>query len=349
MTEELKISAAENKDREDWNNFVVKNYPPIGAFMASWEWGEFQKNLGRDTKRYLVTINSKLAGVFTLVKCRLPLGQSYGYAPRGPVLDNNLFDTDEKKWEFLKQLADWVKINLPEFFFIRLEPPWEKKIILKNSSWAYPDYYIQPKYNLAINLERSETEILAQFHSSTRSNVKKAERKDVTAEVKMEMSAGDWDHFFDMAQDTVSRNAGKKIYPDRSYFETVAQTIPCLDSKNDGGTSLLFFCGWHNGQPAALNLVLFFGDTATYLFGASYTKDLASKVTTYLHWQALKEAKKRGYKYYDLGGIDEKLWPSLTTFKRRFGGKEFEYIGNLDLILRPFVYRAYNWTRKIKH
>ena len=108
------------------------------------------------------------------------------------------------------------------------------------------------------------------------------------------------------------------------------------------------FYGYQNGEPAGTHFVLFFGKTATYLYGASFSKHLNSKVTTYLHWVAIQEAKRRGMNYYDLGGIDAKRWPKLTEFKRQFRGTEFAYIGNVDIPIRPSLYRAYDLMRKQK-
>jgi lipid II:glycine glycyltransferase (peptidoglycan interpeptide bridge formation enzyme) len=63
----------------------------------------------------------------------------------------------------------------------------------------------------------------------------------------------------------------------------------------------------------------------------------------------MREAKARGLKYYDLGGIDDARWPTLTNFKRQFKGQEFAYIGNLDVPIRPLLYRSYNLFRSFKH
>ncbi len=342
------ISLAPTKDKEIWNNFVKNNYPPSGAFMASWVWGSFQAALGRKTERYFITAAGQIVGAFILVQVYLPLRQKYGYAPRGPVLSRDFFDTAEKIGVFFKTMMRWAKKNFPNFIFLRLEPPLAPENIARGSGLIFPDYYIQPRRNLAINLMPTAEEILAKFHPSTRSNVKKAERKGVTAEIKKEMSTADWHVFFKMAGETVARNAGKNIYPSRSYFETMVKTIPHLDKANSQELSLSFFCGYQDGEPAAMNLVLFFGQTATYLFGVSATSKLPSKVTTFLHWYGMTEAKSRGYHYYDLGGIDEKLWPSLTVFKRRFGGEESEYLGNIDLVINPLKYKIYNIARKAR-
>ena len=40
---EIKDAAFESK--HDWNRFVAENYPPVGAFMQSWEWGDFRRIL----------------------------------------------------------------------------------------------------------------------------------------------------------------------------------------------------------------------------------------------------------------------------------------------------------------
>ncbi|MEK7077661.1 MAG: peptidoglycan bridge formation glycyltransferase FemA/FemB family protein [Patescibacteria group bacterium] len=345
---DLTILPTPTKDRQRWNDFVLKHYPPIGAFMASWEWGNFQQALGRKIERFTVISGDEIMAVFTVVHCHLPSGQWYGYAPRGPAVNLDFFNTPEKINDLFSAIEHWARQNFPNFIFLRLEPPLDPATTIAGRRLIRPNYYVQPRHNLAINLTKTEEEILMEFHSSTRSNVKKAERKGVTAEIKKEMTGADWDHFFGMASETMARNEGKNIYPGRAYFETMVKTMPHLDDVTDGGLSLCFFCGKHEGKPAATNLALFFGDTATYLFGGSYTADLPSKVTTYLHWYGVKESKKRGYKYYDLGGIDEKLWPSLTVFKRRFRGSEFEYLGNIDIIIRPIKYKIYKLARKIR-
>ena len=63
----------------------------------------------------------------------------------------------------------------------------------------------------------------------------------------------------------------------------------------------------------------------------------------------MKEAKWRGYEYYDLGGIDDSRWPSLTNFKRQFRGEETSYIGNIDIPFNRVSYGAYSLLKRFKH
>ncbi len=231
-----------------------------------------------------------------------------------------------------------------------MEPPLKDKpdSLSLSGGFVFPSYYIQPRSNLAVFLAGSEEEILASFHSSTRSNVARARRRGVTVE-EVAPSPALEEEFFQMSHDTADRNGGQNIYPGRAYFDSFFKTIPVASATSDPGKlALKIYLGRVDGRPAAMHAVLFFGTTATYIYGAGYRQMLPSKVTTYLHWQALLDAKKRGCTYYDLGGIDEAKWPSLTAFKRQFKGEEFTYCGNIDLPLRPAIYRWYNIFRRLK-
>ncbi len=348
LNSEIKIKAVIDSEKEVWNSFVAKNYPPVGAFMASWEWGNFQTALGRKTERFKISLNENIVGLFTLVYCNLPLKQVYGYSPRGPVLDINFFNTTEKIDELFKSLQVWVKENFPQFIFVRFEPPIKERFKIKGLAVSFPEYYIQPRHNLAINLNKTEEEILAEFHPSNRANVRKAERKNVTVETKEFLNTEELNQFFNLAKDTSYRNKNKHIFPNIAYFETIQKIALGVKEAKNNELAICFFVGKHEERIGAINMVLFFSGTATYLFGASATLELPSKITTYLHWYGIKESKKMGFKYYDLGGIDEKLWVSLTTFKRRFKGEEFEYIGNVDVVIKPVLYKLFNLARKIK-
>lgn len=346
----MEILKADHLGKSSWNRFVMRHYPPVGAFMQSWEWGEFQKALGRNVERYIAAQKpgGEPIAAFALVHHPLPLGQRYAYIPRGPVLANHAVGEAESL-VILRGIKDWAQTRLQDPLFLRLEPPLDSITNEEAASvFKRPAYYVQPRRNHIVPLHTSEETIAARFHSSTRSNIRRAERRGVTVLTKLPAEA-DLDCFFAMARDTIGRNGGKNAYPSREYFRTLIKTLtPLTDTPDPSTLSLAIFDGRENGEPAAMHFVLFFGGTATYLFGASHDRSLRSKVTTYLHWSAMREAAKRGFKYYDLGGVDEALWPTLTQFKRQFRGEEIQYIGNLDIPLRPILYKTYNLLRKLR-
>jgi len=347
----MEIRDAQKNGKVIWNAFIKEHFPPVGAFMQTWEWGEFQKTLGRKIERYFVADNfAKPIAAFTIVYHPLPFGFFYGYSPRGPIIANHLIGS-ECYIEVLENIKHWAKQNLKHLIFLRFEPPLSLSVQdvqnIKGQGFKIPSYYIQPRQNLFISLKRSESEIAKGFHSSTRSNISRAVRRGVRVEAKEAIDKSDIDNFFSMAEDTITRNSGKNVYPDRFYFDSLVAVIPKAGREFKlEQLELGMRHAYQNENLAAAQFTLFFGDTATYLYGASYTDRLSSKATTYLHWVEMREAKRKGFKYYDLGGIDEILWPTLTNFKRQFRGEELNYVGNIDIPLRPKIYMGYNFLRR---
>lgn len=340
----MEILSVEEKGKTAWNEFVKANYPPIGAFMQTWEWGQFQKMIGRTIDRYIVVEKGRTIAAFTLVCHRLPLGLSYGYLPRGPVID---VEKKRDASKIFRAIKDWAAEKFPRLIFLRLEPPMEA--YAADVDFHLPSYYIQPRHNTAVELDAPMEAIRARLHPSTRSNLERAEKRGVTVEMKERVSDVDYEEFAKMMAETKARNGGKNIYPNSEYLHALFDSLPPVGDRGDTAMmSLGIFYGYHNGVPAAAHFVLYFGTTATYIYGASYTEHLASKVTTYLHWAGIQESKKRGMHYYDIGAIDKHRWPSLTTFKRQFGGREFDYIGNVNIPLRPFLYKVYDFLRKLR-
>jgi vancomycin resistance protein VanK len=270
--------------------------------------------------------------------------------PRGPLIAAD-FAKEETLPHVLAAIAQWAREQLQDLVFVRMEPPLPALAgKIGAGGLKIPPYYVQPRFNLVVPLDVSEEKIVGSFHSSTRSNIRRAENRGVTAVFKNRIEKSELEEFFAMVENTIRRNGGKNAYPGSGYFKSFFQTVPMAGEKHDPKKlSVGMFSGYQNGAPAAIHFVVFFGDTATYLYGASYTDRLSSKVSTYLHWAAMREAKARGLKYYDLGGIDDARWPTLTNFKRQFKGQEFAYIGNLDVPIRPLLYRSYNLFRSFKH
>ncbi|MBI3442513.1 MAG: peptidoglycan bridge formation glycyltransferase FemA/FemB family protein [Candidatus Sungbacteria bacterium] len=346
----MEICRVDAQCQARWNQFVRQHYPPVGAFMQTWEWGAFQEELGRKVERYFMTDANATVAAFTFVSHQLPFNLSYAYIPRGPVITARTAGR-AGTLDIFRSIQAWIREeNRPGMIFVRMEPPLSSMPPdLSKYGFRAPLYYVQPRHNHTIVLDGTEQEIVARFHPSTRSNIRRAEQRGVTAELKRGIEETDVDTFFQMARQTIHRNSGKNVYPQRAYFDALTQAIPSVaDDYDPARLSLGAFCAYEHGRPAATHFVLFFGDTATYLYGASFTDSLRSKAASYLHWAAMREAKRKGLKHYDLGGVDEARWPTLTRFKRQFRGKEFSYVGNIDIPARPALYRAYNIVRRFR-
>ena len=114
---------------------------------------------------------------------------------------------------------------------------------------------------------------------------------------------------------------------------------------------LKIYVAEYDGNIIAANLILFFGDAATYLHGASGNEYRNVMAPYLLQWQAILDAKKAGYLKYDFGGVKMSGgWEGITKFKLGFSlnTKPVVFPGSYDIMIAPFRYWIYRGIQKIK-
>jgi len=71
-----------------------------------------------------------------------------------------------------------------------------------------------------------------------------------------------------------------------------------------------------------------------------------------LHWQAIKDAKAKGFKNYDFGGVsdDNEKWKGITKFKLGFSEstRPIKFPGSYDIVINKKNYILYRILEKIK-
>lgn len=101
-------------------------------------------------------------------------------------------------------------------------------------------------------------------------------------------------------------------------------------------------------------LFLIHGNEVLSLVGGSYDKFMEFQSAYTVHWAGCKYAIEKGYDRYNFYGItgifDEKnpLY-GLYLFKRGFGGKVVELIGEFDLVVSKLWYMIYKVSFKMYH
>ena len=322
--------------REDWNRFVIEQN---GSFLQSWEWGEFQKAVGR--KVFYIKGEDYQSLV---VKHELGLGKSYLYCPKGPIIQQR-----SQISVFVKEIEKLAKQE--HAIFVRVEPErGVEEADLRKLMFIRAQKDVQPRHTLILDLNKSEEELLAQMHEKTRYNIGLAERKGVSVTLrKLEDGDEAFEKFWELVNQT-SKRQKIHIFPEDYYKKQ-------LIIKSEQFENLLFVAAF-GGKAIAANIVNFFaspdvalaksgGGTATYLHGGSDNEFRALMAPHLLQWEQIKEAKRRGCKAYDFWGFDEDKWPGVSRFKKGFGGREVSYVGTFDLILKQAWYSAYILMKKV--
>lgn len=314
-------------------------------FLQSWEWGEFQKNIGNKIFRLGIEENGQLITVVSLIKKKLGINKAYLYCCEGLISNYQLsvinYQLNSKfKIQNLKQIIQLLFNNIQEIakkenaIFFRFEPQFQFQSKIENQkSKIEKTIDVQPSKTLILDLDKSELELLKEMHQKTRYNIKLAEKKHVKI---VEANKNQFEDFWNLMQKTSKRDNFR--LHNKKYYEKML----------DQPLAKLFLAKYKNHIIAA-NIVIFFGNTATYLHGASFFEYRNVMAPYILQWHCIKLAKKSGYKYYDFYGIDEKKWPGVTRFKNGFKGDEIQYPGTFDLVFNKKWYLFYKIIRKLRH
>jgi len=314
-------------DKIEWEKLHEARTVSSGHFLQSWDWGEFQASLGRKVLRFAG--DGSLAQI---VELPLPLGRKYWFCPKGPILGTGRWTVDNASVKELKSRA-----RAAGAVFLRIEPP-ENPTAKNDPLGVITVRTINPSGTSIIDLSKTEDELLAAMHSKTRYNIHVSEKHGVAVSAWHVGRGTSFDRIWKLFEETAKRDRFR-LHP-RGYYEKQIK-IPGIE----------VFGAEHEDKLLAAAIIIFFGDTATYLHGASSNEMRNVMAPHALHWAIIKRAKESGMKYYDLWGIsdDQKSgWAGITRFKRGFGGADVFSPGTFDLPVSNFWYSVYTLVRRMR-
>lgn len=317
-----------------WDRFIQAD--PWNAFPQAWAWGEFQRSRGKSVVR-LALLDDRGDWHVAAQGIWYPkhYGTGYWLFPRGPVFAPRITEPRAPFCTFLEELA---KFPLPhKGLFLRVEPP----LTLEEGRGMIPlrmqrTHALEPASTIFLDLKQEPAELLTNMHPKTRYNIRVAERYEV--HVRTGSLKQDVDQFLALTRQTAERD--QFLSHEEDYLRNMCEVL--LSS----GFARLRFADWQ-GKCLAANMEIIYGDTVTYLHGASASEDRHVMAPYLLHWEAIKAAKEEGAEYYDLYGANPRLcsnvyykpsWEGITRFKRGWGGRNVDLMGTWDLPLNKVLY-----------
>lgn len=250
----------------------------------------------------------------------LPLGFHCWFVPRGPQ------GFSREQYAELAALA-----RESGAVFVRFEPAEVPPVGRVAAS-------LNPAVTLLTDLSQSEEQLLSGMHQKTRYNLRLAEKKGVVVS-----ESKDTDVWLKLHHQTTARDRFKG-HADDYYCAMLACPITRL------------YVASFEGEPLAAMIAVFYGDTVTYLHGASSNAARDVMAPYLLHWSVMREGKSLGCARYDWWGINptdaqhpayKRSWEGITRFKRGFGGEEVHLPGTFELATRPVWYKLYEWKRSM--
>ncbi len=322
----MEIKLIDNK--EPWDGWL-QNSNQHNVLAQSWEWGNILLAEGKQVERLAVMDGETILAQAQVVYSSLPFGWQYAFCPQGPM------ESSKFKVESYKVLTQYLKNK--NCIFLRVEP--ETILPAPHSLLFKKTIDINPSATLILDLNKSEEQILAGMHQKTRYNIHLAEKKDlkISQEKKLET-------FWQLMNQTGSRD--KFSLHHKVHYEKVLQSPAVLQLTAYAGV-----------VPVAVAVFIQFGNTLTYLYGASDYAHRDLMAPYLLQWEGIKIGKSFGCQLYDFFGIapvaegnydKNHQYAGVTRFKLGFGGQPQQSAGTWDVVIDSRKYRVYNFLRKLR-
>lgn len=324
-----------------------------GPFLQTGWWASFKARHGWTPLAFRVVWSdeggAERAFPLSILVRRLPLGMALAYAPHGP--SDAAFLAEEGFSSRLEALSVALRAHLPRSTVcLRWDLLTGTRVRAGSGDhdgedlaadpfpsplprpFRKPPADVQPPDTVLVSLDEDEA-LFGRMHKKTRYNVRLAEKKGVSVEKAGPEALADW---YALYRQTAERDK-ISIHTERYYRDLFAHA-----------PDLSLWLARHEGRLLAGNIVLVHGATATYLYGASSNEHRNLMAPYALQGAAMRDARDRGAREYDLFGIpptDDPKHPmhGLYRFKTGFGGERIHRHGAWDFVFRRWVWML--WTR----
>ncbi len=315
-------------------------------------WGKFREDWGNEvlyTKYGLITVH------------RLPFtDRRIGMFIKGPVPTKTMLDdlkkiAKEKNLIFIKMEPNHaVTVNSEPFSVIRkirtkksehgtrnTENSSDKLIKLLPDNGAVPGKTLFTPTTFWIDLTKGEGEMMKNFSSKTRYNIRYAQRKGV--EVAEDNSEEAFERYLKLMRKTVERQ-GFYAHTEK-YHRLMWKHFNGKRNTENGTPIARLLTAKYKKEILTTWIVFVWKDFLYYPYGASSMKHKNLQANSLMMWEAIRFGKKLGSKTFDLWGREP--GKGFTKFKEGFNPQVIEFLGTWDLPVSSLYYpfRAADFLR----
>lgn len=231
----------ENVDKKRYQEFSQNHAK--AHFLQSYEWGEFSHNCKGQIPYYLGLEDEKgqlVAATLLLLK-KTPLGYSYGYCPRGYLIDYN-------NKELLKEFTQEIKafMQRKKIIYVKIDPDLKYQDIDINANpirdgfnnyelfnylislgYIHKGFYKlydgnEPRYTFRINLQKPWSLVEEKFSKSFKKSIKRSEAYNLEIDHNIDV-----DTFYELMKN--NSNKDNFIIKNKEYYETFVNLFKEVD------------------------------------------------------------------------------------------------------------------------
>jgi lipid II:glycine glycyltransferase (peptidoglycan interpeptide bridge formation enzyme) len=333
----ITVRPATADDEATWQAFLAGC--AYGDFLHDWAWADVAAFDGQPQRRFMAEEDGELIAIAAAQVRPLPLGRSFWYVPRGPVLDYG----QPRAGQRLRALAVGMReaARRSAAIAIKFEPRIERGSAptVHFRHLRHDPRTLQVQQTRIVALADDEP-MLASFDKDTRYAIRRAEREGVRVTCVDE--ANDRraiDALHALVLETQARAGFPR--PPLERFRTAWRGLAAV------GRARLFEAR-HEGRLLASGMLVVEGDRSFYLFAGSIREEKGEtkRYPSYaLQWAMMRHARDAGVREHDLWGIaperagPDHPWYGVGLFKKGFGGRALTWAGTWDVVADPTLYR----------
>lgn len=389
----------ENIDKDKYIKFTDNHQK--SHFLQSYAWGQFCKRIKGQIPYYVGLENNdnNLVATALILLKKTPFGYSYGYCPRGFILDYSDLNLIKEFSSYLKQFMKDKKI-----IYIKFDPDISyqdideegKPIEGGNNNYELYNYMLslgykhtgfyklyegnQPRYTFRIDLNKDWEEIEAKMSKSFLKSVKRSELYDFEIDnepnvenfyhlIQCNSSKDDFDahnlNYYKIFTEELEKeklvkyfnisikpkNLINKFTKDIDNLKLELEKnkkrkIDIINQINKLEKDIEIFNTLKEEKVIICSLICTYTKNRAWsmFIGSNEVANLTFAVTR-SYYEAIKDAYNKKYDFFDLFGTPGdphttyKNLAKLHDFKRKFGDKYIEFIGEFDLVNNKLFYK----------
>ena len=324
--------------RAEWDAFVLGR--ARGNVMQSWGWAELKGRYGWSVTRIAARgPDGDVAAAMQLLFRRLGPGAVLAYAPRGPAVADLARDAEPALAVLTaaRRLARGRRA-----FTLKLDPEWETDdpataLLQRRLGLVDSVFDVQHRLTYLVDLAGGEEPTLARVKSSTRRNIRIAERGGVEVDI-IEDPAAAAARYYPLHLATAERKGYAVRARPQQYYRDLVESL----QGSCPAVALVAHAGGHDlsGMIAAAA-----GPRLCFLFGGNTLDRDELRPSYLLHWHAMRWGMERGCSVYDMWGVPSHEDPHAPgagyfDFKTRWNGRVARHLRCQDARLWGAAQRA---------
>lgn len=294
-------------DQEVWDGYILESG---GHPLQLWGWGQVKSAHGWNADRLLAyNENDQIVAAAQILTRKLPLPlKAYSYVPRGPVGEQG------SNPEFLEAIGRFVKRERKSVT-LAIEPDTETFTI--PDTWRKTANRVLPAQTIILNLELSDSDLLAAMVKKTRQYIRKSAGSGLV--IKSVKTRDELEKCLAIYHAT-SKRAKFDVHKDQYYIDVFSLL----------GEHSPVFAAYKDGEPIAFLWLAISADTSFELYGGMNDLGQELRANYALKWHAIRTVKEWGLSRYDFGGL---INDGVSNFKRSWSDREVELAGTFELPL----------------